>query len=349
MARHALVTGGSGYFGSILIENLVTADYKVRNYDLNSPVGHPPDVEFVRGDIRDRRALRAAFDSIDVVFHNVAQQPLSKSAELMQSVNVDGTHLALGAAIQAGVEKFVHTSSSAVYGIPAENPITEDTAIAPAEVYGQAKADSELACHQAVRGGLDVTIMRPGTVVGRGRLGVFTILFDWVADGAPVFVLGNGQYRHQLTHAADLASASLLAAERPGPTSYNIGASEFGTMRETIDSLIQHAGTGSATRSLPIKPAVLAMSALSRVGLAPFAPYHWLAYGKPRWFDITKAQVELGWEPRHSNGSMVCEAYDWFMEHRDALDDEGRSLHQRPTNQRALRVLKWLSAAGRRR
>lgn len=349
MARQALVTGGSGYFGSTLVEHLVNAGYKVRNIDVSAPSGHPAGVEFVRGDIRDLPVLREALSSIEVVFHNVAEQPLSKDAALMNSVNVDGTRALLQAALEAKVTKVVHTSSSAVYGIPKVNPITEDTPLSPAEVYGQAKADGEALCQESVRRGLDVTIMRPGTVVGHGRLGIFAILFDWVADGVPVFVLGDGRYHHQLTHAADLARASMLAAERPGPTSYNIGAAEFGTMRETIEALTTHAGTGSTIRSLPIKPATIAMSAVSRIGLAPFAPYHWLAYGKPRWFDISKAQSELGWEPVHSNASMVCEAYDWYVHHRHSLGAEGRSLHQRPTNQRGLRVVKWLSATGRRR
>jgi dTDP-D-glucose 4,6-dehydratase len=84
------------------------------------------------------------------------------------------------------------------------------------------------------------------------------------------------------------------------------------------------------------------MRAASAVGLAPFAPYHWLLYSESLWFDTTKAQTELGWSPRHSNASMVVESYEWYLEHRRSLDDEGRSHHQSPVPLGLLRVLKRL-------
>jgi nucleoside-diphosphate-sugar epimerase len=341
----ALVTGGSGYFGTTMVEQLCAAGYRVRNLDLNTPEGHPPDVEFILGDIRSAGSVREACEGVDVVFHNVAQQPLAKQADLIESVNIEGTATLLRAAQEARVAKVVHTSSTSVYGVPARNPVDEQAPLTPVEVYGRAKARAEGLCREAAADGLDVTIMRPRTLVGHGRLGLFSILFDWVADGIPVFVFGRGDNPYQFVHAADMAAACILAGQREGPTSYNIGASEFGTMRETLEALVAHAGTGATVRSLPVKPAMLAMAGLSRVGLAPFGAYHWLVYGKPLWFDIAKAQAELGWEPLRSNDSMICEAYDWFTQHRSTLTTRGRSLHQSPTKQGALRLLRWASHA----
>ena len=83
------------------------------------------------------------------------------------------------------------------------------------------------------------------------------------------------------------------AGDRPGSETYNIGTTEFGTMRETLQALVDHAGTGSQVRSLPSAPASLGMQVASRLGQAPFAPYHWLLYGHSLWFDTTKAQEEL--------------------------------------------------------
>lgn len=339
MAR-VLVTGGSGYFGTVLVGQLVAAGAGVRNFDLNAPDDHPAAVEFVPGDIRDAKAVREAVDGVDVVFHNVAQQPLAKDHELIESTNVGGTRNLLDAALDAGVSKVVFTSSTSVFGVPTSNPVTEDTPTIGAEVYGRAKVASEGLCRAAAARGLDVTIIRPRTIVGHGRLGLFGILFDWIADGVPVFVLGRGDNPYQFVHAGDLARACRLAGERPGPTTYNIGAAEFGTMRETLEALVAHAATGSAVWSLPVRPAATAMAALSRLGLAPFGPYHWLVYAKPLWFDITKARTELGWEPAHSNDSMMIEAYEWFLAHRDEVGRGGRSLHQSPARQGALRVLR---------
>jgi nucleoside-diphosphate-sugar epimerase len=340
MARSALVTGGSGYFGEILVDRALAQGDRVRIFDVNPPSTHTDSVEYLPGDVRDRAAIRAACDGVDVVLHNVAQVPLARDRELFWSVNVVGTADLLVAARDAGVTKVVHTSSSAVFGIPEANPVTEATPCRPLEAYGRAKLEAELLCQDAVASGLDVTIIRPRTILGHGRLGIMAVLFEFVADGAPVFVLDGGNNRYQFVHASDLADACLRAAAREGPAVYNIGAIEFGTMRETLQALVDHAGTGSHVRSLPIGPARVGMRALAGFGLAPFAPYHWLLYGESLWFDLTRARTELGWEPRHSNQSMVIESYEWFLAHRDELEDAPRSHHQSPARPGVLRFLK---------
>jgi nucleoside-diphosphate-sugar epimerase len=339
-----LVTGGSGYFGTVLVDRLLATGHRVRVFDLNPPAGTGP--EFARGDVRDRDAVRAACDSVDVVLHNVAQVPLAKDRVLFQSVNVLGTANVLLAARGAGVAKVVSTSSSAIFGIPPSNPVTEETPPRPLEAYGRAKLEAEHLCRDAVGGGLDVTIVRPRTILGHGRLGIMAVLFELVAAGAPVFVLGDGSNRYQLVHADDLADACLRAATREGPAVYNVGATEFGTMRETLSALVAHAGTGSTVRSLPTGPATGAMRALSTIGLTPFAPYHWLLYGESLWFDTTRARTELGWQPVHSNTSMIIDSYEWFLAHRGAPDGHGGSHHQTPARLGALKVLKHLPKLG---
>jgi nucleoside-diphosphate-sugar epimerase len=324
----------------VLSELALARGDSVRIFDLNAST--LAGAEFVQGDVRDAAATRAACDGIDVVFHNVAQVPLAKDRDLFDEVNVGGTANLLVAARDARVSKVVHTSSSAVFGIPDHNPVTEASPCRPLEAYGRAKLRAELLCHDAVAAGQDVTIVRPRTVLGHGRLGVFALLFEFVADGAPVFVLGRGDNRYQLVHANDLADACLRAGDRAGASVYNIGALEFGTMRATLQALVDHAQTGSRVRSLPVAPARFAMHALATLGLAPFAPYHWLLYSESLFFDVTKARSELGWEAQHSNASMVIESYEWFRAHRKVADDGARSHHQSPVRLGLLRALKSL-------
>jgi nucleoside-diphosphate-sugar epimerase len=281
-----------------------------------------------------------------VVLHNVAQVPLARDRELFQSVNVVGTANVLVAARAAGVAKVVHTSSSAVFGIPERNPVTEETPCRPLEAYGRAKLQAERLCRDAAAGGLDVTIVRPRTILGHGRLGIMAVLFEFVAAGAPVYVLGRGDNRYQFVHASDLADACLRAAGRPGPAVYNVGTGEFGTMRETLQALVDHAGTGSRVVSLPTRPAALAMRGLTQLGLAPFAPYHWLLYGESLWFDTTRAREELGWVSTRSNAAMLVESYEWFLAHRSDLNGAAGSHHQSPVR---LGLLRLLSRGGSRR
>jgi nucleoside-diphosphate-sugar epimerase len=338
-----LVTGGSGYFGSILVDRALARGDQVRVLDLNPPHERPgAAVEAIVGDVRDDAVVREASVGADVVLHNVAQVPLAKDRELFWSVNVVGTANVLLAAREAGVAKVVHTSSSAIFGIPEHNPVVEETSPHPLEAYGRAKLEAEVLCRDAIATGLDVTIVRPRTILGHGRLGIMAILFEFVAEGAPVYVLDGGHNRYQFVHAEDLADACLLAADRPGPATYNIGTTEFGTMRETLQALVDHAGTGARVRSLPSAPARIGMQVVSRLGQAPFAPYHWLLYGESLWFDTTRAHEELGWTSKHSNASMVIESYEWFLAHRAELGTEGKSHHQSPARLGLLKLLKRL-------
>lgn len=315
----ALVTGGSGFFGCMLIERLAEGNAHLRNFDLLPAEDHPDTVEYFRGDIRDAAAVREACEGIDAVFHCVAQQPLSKDPALMRAVNIDGTRNLLAAARDAKVQKVIFLSSTSIFGIPDELPIKRTTPPRPVEAYGRTKVAAEEVCREFIARGLDVTLIRPRTILGHGRLGIFQMLFEWIREGSNVPVLGSGHAEFQFIHARDLADAAILAAKKSGPAVYNIGTDRFGTTREALEALCRHAGTGSQVKSVPGAPTRLLMAAATRLGLSPLGSYHYLAYGKPSYFDIADAVNELGWQPRYSNDEMLIESYDWYLANRDAV------------------------------
>src|SRR5438309_6404848 len=109
------------------------------------------------------------------------------------------------------------------------------------EEYGKAKLAGELLCSDYAARALDVSIVRPRTIMGHGRLGIFQILFEWIYQGANVPVLNNGSNVYQLVHADDLAEAIILASERKGSEDYNCGAAKFGTMREVLEHVCRGA------------------------------------------------------------------------------------------------------------
>jgi nucleoside-diphosphate-sugar epimerase len=322
----ALVTGGAGYFGEVLAGRLIAAGQQVRILDLNA--GDLPGIEQIRGDIRDPERVARACDGIDVVYHNVAQVPLAKDRAAFWEVNHKGTKIMLEAARAAGVRKVVYTSSSAVFGVPRENPVTRTTPPTPAEDYGRAKLAGEQLCIEASAKGLDVSIIRPRTILGHGRLGVVQILFDWISRGQDVPVFNGGHNRYQFVHADDLAAACMAAGARPSFGVYNIGAARFGTMRELLEALIRHAGSKSRIKSLPMAPMEAIMGLTSRIGLSPLGPYHALMYGRELYFDISDAVRELGYAPRYSNEEAICQSYDWYMANRGRIRSEGASAHK---------------------
>jgi nucleoside-diphosphate-sugar epimerase len=336
----ALVTGGSGFFGSLLIERLAEGNAHIRNFDLMLAEDHPANVEYFRGDIREANAVCAACENIDTIFHCVAQQPLSKDPDLMRAVNVGGTRNLLAAALDAKVQKVIFLSSTSIFGIPDELPILRSTPARPVEAYGRTKVAAEDVCREFIARGLDVTLIRPRTILGHGRLGIFQMLFEWIREGSNVPVLGTGNAQFQFVHARDLADAAILAARKSGPQVYNIGTDRFGTTQEALEALCRHAGTGSTVKSVPDAPTRLLMAAATRLGLSPLGSYHYLAYSKPSYFDISDAKNELGWQPQYSNDEMLTESYDWYLAHRDeVMRSKWASPHKSGVRQGVLKFL----------
>lgn len=334
-----LVTGGSGYFGSILIQRLLERGRVVASFDKNAAEDTPPGVEFIQGDIRDPKAVRDAVRGVDVIYHNVAQNPLAKHRHEFETVNIDGVKTLLAAALEAGARKVVHTSSTAIYGAPRSNPVTEETEPLPGEAYGEAKLRGELVCREFAGRGLDVSVIRPRTILGHGRLGIFQILFEWVREGSNIPVLGRGDNVFQFIHSDDLAEAIILAGERPGFAIYNVGAERFGTMRQMLEALCRHAGTGSRVRSVPMAPAVIGMKVAWALGISPLAPYHSLMYGRSLWYDNKKAKAELNWTPKFSNDEMIIDSYEWYLKNRDMiLAQHGASHHRSAVKHGILKI-----------
>jgi nucleoside-diphosphate-sugar epimerase len=255
-------------------------------------------------------------------------------------VNEGGTKNLLEAAKKKGVAKVVHMSSSAVFGAPSKNPVTDDTAPHPQEEYGRAKSAAETLCHDYVKRGVDVTIVRPRTIMGHGRLGIMQILFEWIREGKNVPVFGKGDNLYQFVHGDDLADAAIKAGERADAATYNVGAETFGTMRDTLEGLVAHAGTGSRVVGVPGGPAVAMMNVTSRLGISPLGAYHALMYGRAMYFDLTKTKRELDWRPRYSNVEMFCQSYDWYLAHRtEVLGRHDASHHRSPVKQGVLRAV----------
>jgi nucleoside-diphosphate-sugar epimerase len=343
MARH-LVTGGSGFVGSNLARLLRERGEDVRVLDLWQDVSQRPDIEFVQADINDREAVAKAMRGVDYVHHNVALVPLAKAGDRYWTVNVEGTRTALEAARGARVKMFCHMSSSAVFGSPNQMPITNNTPREPVEIYGRAKLAAEELVIQAGREGMPVSSIRPRTIVGTGRLGVFEILFDWIKSGANIYIIGPGTYPFQFVHVDDLCEVSIQSALQEKPGLFNAGAAKFGSLRDDLGALIRHAGVKSKIKSLPVGLSIGTLAALDKLGLSPLSPWHYLTYHKPFYFDIKPTVDALGWTPKYDNVSILTKAYDWFVSpQRQAETPAGMSFHKQPVKQGILRVLKALS------
>jgi nucleoside-diphosphate-sugar epimerase len=340
--RH-LITGGSGFLGNLIARRLHDRGEAVRVLDVWDDPSRPPEIEYVQADVCDARAVAASLCGVEIVHHTAALVPLTKSGKRFWQVNVEGTRIVAEEAAKAGVRAFIHMSSSAIFGAPEHCPITADTPCRPVEIYGRAKlAGEEAAREVSGQSGMALIVVRPRTILGFGRLGIFQTLFNWIHEGRSVYVIGDGNHPFQFVHAEDLMDFYMLALDLGKPGIYNVGTDRFGTLRQCLEGLIAYAGTLSRVRSLPERLTINTLKFLDFCRLSPLAPWHYLTYHKPFYFDVAPL-LALGWKPRHSNDEMLRESYDWFCSNRGTDGLAGASPHRRPLKEGALWLLKKIS------
>ncbi|HXH87912.1 MAG TPA: NAD(P)-dependent oxidoreductase [Gaiellaceae bacterium] len=340
------ISGGAGFLGLHLARRLLDEGHEVRTLDV-APLDDPRldrEVEELRGDIRDPAAVRRLVRHAEIVVHAAAALPINASRKSIFAVNVDGTANVLAAALEAGVRRVVFISSTAVYGVPERHPIVEADPLVGVGWYGASKISAEAVCREFGERGLEVVTVRPKTFVGAERLGVFEILFDWVREGRRIYTLGPGTNRYQLLAVEDLVDAivrSFTAAGVAGE-SLNVGARDFGTVREDLQGLIDHAASSSRLTPVPVRPAELALRALELLRVSPLAEWHYKTAHTDSFASTEKAERLLGWTPRLSNARTLIETYDWYLANRGRLGAAGTT-HRVPWNQQALGLLKRLS------
>jgi nucleoside-diphosphate-sugar epimerase len=195
-----------------------------------------------------------------------------------------------------------------------------------------------------VRGSsLETVIIRPKTFIGPERLGVFEILFDWIREGRRIPVLGSGNNRYQLLAVEDLVDAILRASQADvAGEVFNVGATDFGTVRTDLEALIAHAGTTAKLRPVPARPAEIVLRGLELAKLSPLVEWHYKTASRDSFVDVSKAQRRLGWTPTKSNEQTLIENYDWYAANRKGMKRAGVT-HRVPWNQQALSWLKRVS------
>ena len=221
MAVH-LVTGGNGFLGSAIARKLLEKKEKVRLLDVIDDPQRPAQTEFYKISVLDREGLREAIEGVDYIHHNAALVPLTKSGKMYQRVNEEGTKNVLEIAEEFEVKHISHMSSSAIFGKLKEEefPITEQTQPRPSDSYGRSKYNGEKLVISKIENKtfnakneqISYSIIRPRTILGTGRLGIFQILFEWISEGRNIYIIGDGSNLFQLAHVDDLVTASINSA-----------------------------------------------------------------------------------------------------------------------------------------
>jgi len=227
-----LVTGGAGFIGSHLVDELVKRGFDVVVLDdfsigsVENLSGCIEKIHLVQGDIRDKATVEDSLRCVDLVFHlaAIASVPYSvEHPEVTNEINVNGTTNLLEAS-SSSVDKFVYVSTSAVYGDPEYLPIDENHPLNPISPYAESKLKTEQLCEEYQEScGLKIVILRPFNVYGPRQTsnqyaGVIVRFIERLLEGQPPIIYGDGLQTRDFIYVEDAARALILASQNKEAT-----------------------------------------------------------------------------------------------------------------------------------
>lgn len=345
MAKTFLITGGAGFLGINMTRYLLARGHRVVSLDL-LPFDYPERAQIteIRGDIRNSNDVDRAMQGVDIVIHTAAALPLYKKDDIF-STDIDGTRNVIDSAMRNNAERFIHISSTAVYGVPDHHPLYEHDQLVGVGPYGIAKIKAEEVCLDYRAKGMCAPIIRPKSFIGPERLGVFALLYDWAKDGKSFPIPGKGDNLYQYLDVEDLCDAIYLTATLDRDTAndtFNVGAKEFGTFKADFQAVLDHAGFGKRVVSVPVAPALWVLRILDRLKLSPLYPWVYETAVKDSFVSIEKAEKQLGWQPKYSNKDSLIRNYDWYVANLKNFEGQSGVTHRVPWSQGVLKFAKAL-------
>jgi nucleoside-diphosphate-sugar epimerase len=313
-----LVTGAAGFIASRVVEMLVNEghavvgvddmndayDVRMKEYRLKN-LEQLPNFSFYRLNIADRKTFDTHSpirqNSYSAVINLAARAGVRQSVEnpwIYVDTNVTGTLNVLEYCREMQIPKVILASTSSIYGANAPLP-TSETASSdqPLQAYAASKKGAEVLCHAYhYLYGLDVTIFRYFTVYGpapRPDMVMFRFT-QWVSEGRPVRLNGDGEQSRGFTYVDDIAKGTILGLKPLGYEIINLGGHEVIKINQLIQTLETLTGQKAKIEYYPAHPADMATN----------------------WADTTKAQQMLGWEPRVGLMEGITKLVDWYNQER---------------------------------
>lgn len=335
------VTGGSGFFGSLLVKELLSQGFECLNIDLiKSNIKHPNFKE-ITVDVTSDEFFDFDLTGVELIFHNIAAVPLLNDKKLFKDTNVIGTKNVIENAIKNRIQKIINTSSSAIFGIPSFNPVNEDSVCVPIDPYGKAKLEAEKLFFN-YENDIEFLSIRPRTIIGQERLGIFQILYEWIIENQNIPVLNGGNNIYQFLNVQDLVDFNIMLIDKKLNNSVvNIGSREYQSLYCDLSDLISYSGSKSKVKSINKSLVKYSLLATNFLKLTPLSTYHALMYGESLYFDNLKLKNEFDFKPKYSNYETLIEGFDWYKVNRDNILNKANlaSPHKEAVKQRLLKLV----------
>ena len=320
MNRDIVITGGSGFLGSVLIERLLGEGYEVHNLDLNPAKTEHARLKTIIVDITDVDALsRLSLPNGADFVHLAGRQyvtavPRSIRRSFFADGNITGTQNVIELAKKFRAMSFLFVSTDMVYGRPQHSPVAIDHPRNPFGPYGASKVAAEdMLTSQDLP--FRTVIFRPRLILGPGRFGLMTKLFGAIQSNMPVPMVGSGRNTYQMVSVFDCADAiwrGIITDAAQGV--FNLGSKPGDTSKVMLRKLIRKVGSKSVVVPIPsplIKPA---LRMLDRIALSPLVPEQFEIADLNYVLDVSRTKAVLGWEPVGNDAELMLSAYQTYVE-----------------------------------
>ncbi len=334
-----LVTGGTGFLGSHLIDRLVREGEKVRvlirpTSSLKYISDHIKNnsVEIVTGDLTDPESLKIACQQISAIFHTAAVIDLSKSKETFEAINIDALDNLVEIACNHRVRRFIYVSTIGSYKWQ-QSPIDENVEQQPSNIYELSKLEGENIVMRAHRNrGLEAVIIEPSAIYGpRARIVVPEML--WYIQRSWMPMIDGGQKRLNMVYVTDVVDSLLLAYRKQEATGerFIIGSDESYTYKEILDTLAEILGLQPLRWSIPydiakfISTLIGYFSKLFNIDTLPL--WNYIDYmATDLVINIEKAESILGYKPRVKLYEGLINTVNWFAMNTNLICPEKSGL-----------------------
>ena len=318
-----LVTGATGFTGGHLARTLANDGHQVRALVRpGSKTDHlrHPNIELIGGQLTDAKAVEAAAQGCDKIFHIAAVfRTAGHPDSHYYDVNVGGTVNVLEAARRAGCERVVHCSTGGVHGHIEDPPAAETYRLKPDDVYQRSKVEAEKAVQAAVGQGQRVVVFRPGAIYGEGDLR-FLKLFGSIAKKR-FFMIGPGTPRLHLVHVDDLVAGIKLCGSVDSALgeTFLLAGPEAPTLNEIVGHASEYLRLPPPGVRIPVWPVYSAawLCEMLCVPLRINPPLHRRRVGfftHHREFDISKARRVLGFTPQVTPREGIARTIRWYAD-----------------------------------
>ncbi len=317
-----IVIGGEGFTGSVLTKKLLDLGEEVLSIDLIYNKKRDARARFEQADITIYEKLQSIpLGEGDIVYHLAARQyhnalpyGAKKRLQFFNHVNVGGTRNILEWMKRTKARRLVYFSSDMVYGIPDQTPVPTSHPRRPLGPYGLSKAESENLCIQFRSDGAAVSIFRPRMIVGPGRFGILTKLFELISRSLPVPMIGRGHNAYQMVSVFDCADAAIQAWRKNIPNQeFNLGSKNPPPIAHLLQGLIESASSKSKLISTPAPLIKKMLGCLDAVGIRLMVKEQFGIADINYSVDISSCESVLDWQPLFNDEAMITQAYHHWL------------------------------------